>query len=97
MRLLSWPAVKIAAVICAAAVVFGPAAQQRALAQASRPARGPAASPAASPTPAPAAGGRVWTCDVVSDEQTAAPAGTLHPMTIVAARNGSFSGKVVVE
>jgi hypothetical protein len=93
MRLLSWPAAKMAAVICAAAVVLGPAAQQRVLAQASRPARGPAASP----TPAPAAGGRVWTCDVVSDEQTASAAGTLHPMTIVAARNGSFSGKVVVE
>jgi len=88
-RVLSWSAARMAAAICAAAVVFGAAAEQRLLAQASRP--------AASPAPAPPAGMRVWTCDVVSEEQPASAAGTLHPMLIVAARNGTFSGKVVVD
>jgi len=40
---------------------------------------------------------RVWTGDVVSDETASTASGTLHPVSITAARNGTFSGKVVLE
>ncbi len=39
----------------------------------------------------------VWTGDVVQNEERVSEPGDLEPMTIVAARNGSFSSKVVLE
>ena len=91
MSVPSWSTVRMAAAICAGTAVLCAAAEQRLLAQASRPTATPA------PAAAPAPGVRVWTSDVVSDERAASAAGTLHPMLIVGARNGTFSGKVVVD
>jgi hypothetical protein len=97
MKVLSWSAVKWAAMAFAAAAASGVLAEESLLAQ-GRPA-GPASRPAASPAPsaAPLAGTRVWTSDIVSSEDALGATGTLHPMLIVAARNGAFSGKVMVE
>jgi hypothetical protein len=39
----------------------------------------------------------VWTGDVVRDEHRVAESGELRPMTLVGARNGTFSGKVILE
>jgi len=39
---------------------------------------------------------KVWTCDVFMDAR-ALPSGTLRPVRIAGARNGAFSGKVIVE
>ena len=52
-----------------------------------------AQEPAAMPTAAV----RVWTGDVAADENAKSAAGTLRPVIIVGARNGSFSGEVVVD
>lgn len=55
----------------------------------------PAASAQDAPAKAPAVS--VYTASVVSDGPAAGDGGTLKPVTIVAARGGTFSGKVVVE
>ena len=66
-----------------AATMILSAAGQRLLAQAAAP---------------PSAGAvKVWTSDVVSDERAPKAAKELKPIALVAARNGTFSGKVVVE
>jgi hypothetical protein len=40
---------------------------------------------------------KVWTCDAVSDEMARDAVKKLRPVTLVGARNGAFSGKIVVE
>ena len=67
----------------AAALVFLSTAGQRLLAQES------AARPAAAV--------QVWTSDVISDELSPNALKELKPVTIIGARNGTFSGKVVLE
>jgi hypothetical protein len=49
------------------------------------------------PAQTPAAEVKVWTSDVVSDETSPDAKMELKPVTLVGARNGSFSGKIVVE
>lgn len=46
---------------------------------------------------APAAEVKLWTSSAPADEGEKTPAGSLGPVTIVAARNGTFSGKVVAD
>ena len=46
---------------------------------------------------APGATVTVWTSDLISDAQAGKPSTVLQPVSIVGARNGTFSGKVVVE
>ena len=43
------------------------------------------------------AGVHIWTCDVVSDEMSTNIVKELKPINLVGARNGTFSGKVVIE
>jgi len=40
---------------------------------------------------------KVWTCDIVLDERSPKVVKELKPVTLVGARNGAFSGKIVVE
>ena len=40
---------------------------------------------------------KIWTSDVVSDELSLKAVKEIKPVTLVGARNGSFSGKIVVE
>ena len=93
---------KIAAALAAAAILLTLAAGQGLLAQqtpAAKPAPAAKEPAAKGPVakPAPAAGVKVWTGDVAANDHQGIAAGTLVPVTIVAARNGTFSGKVVVE
>ena len=47
--------------------------------------------------PGPAGGVRVWTSDIVSDDLATKTEATLRPVSIAGPRNGTFSGKVVVD
>ena len=45
----------------------------------------------------PAAGAQIWTCDAVTDETARTVVKELKPLKLAGARNGSFSGKIIVE
>jgi Glycoside hydrolase 123, catalytic domain len=83
MKILSGAMARVAAALCAAMVVLGGFAAEGLS----------AAEPAAKPAPAV----RVWTGDVAANEYPKTASGTLRPVSIVGARNGTFSGKIVVE
>ena len=48
-------------------------------------------------TKSPAGDAKVWTCDAVTDEIDRNAVKELKPLRLVGARNGTFSGKVVIE